>query len=140
MKSKRVKQATFAFPNGWGGRRKGAGRKPNGERAGVPHRVRERLAARFPVQVTIRIVKGLPSLRNRRVYRVVQAALVAGSNRFGFRLNEFSVQSNHLHMICEAEDRRALSRGMKGLLIRVAKAVNKLWKRRGWLATRSSST
>ncbi|MCA8950223.1 MAG: hypothetical protein KDE27_12025 [Planctomycetes bacterium] len=39
--------------------------------------------------------------------------------------------NDHLHLICEAQDRRALARGLQGLLIRIAKALNKLWSRRG---------
>jgi hypothetical protein len=39
--------------------------------------------------------------------------------------------SNHLHLIVEAKNRRALSRGMQGLLVRIARALNKLWDRRG---------
>ena len=38
-------------------------------------------------------------------------------------------------MLCEAQDRKALSRGMQGLLIRVAKALNKLWERKGSVFT-----
>jgi len=57
--------------------------------------------------------------------------LAKGSERFGFRLVHYVVMSNHLHMIVEAKDRRALSRGMQGLLVRCAKALNKLWQRRG---------
>jgi hypothetical protein len=34
-------------------------------------------------------------------------------------------------MIVEAKDRPALARGVQGLLIRVAKALNRLWGRRG---------
>jgi len=37
----------------------------------------------------------------------------------------FSVQSNHVHLIAEAADRRSLSRGMQGISIRVARAVNR---------------
>ena len=58
-------------------------------------------------------------------------ALAAGSDRFGFRLVHYSVQSNHLHLIVEAKDRRALSRGLQGLLVRIAKALNRLWGRKG---------
>jgi hypothetical protein len=54
-----------------------------------------------------------------------------GSERFGFRLNQFSLQTNHIHLIAEAEDRDALSRGMQALLVRVARTLNRLWKRRG---------
>jgi hypothetical protein len=52
-------------------------------------------------------------------------------DRFGFRLVHFSVQSNHLHLIAEARDRHALALGMQGLGVRIAKALNKLWSRRG---------
>jgi hypothetical protein len=41
---KRARQRGFGFTN-WGGKRRGAGRKPKGERAGVSHAKRPRLAA-----------------------------------------------------------------------------------------------
>jgi putative transposase len=46
-------------------------------------------------------------------------------------MTQFSLQSNHIHLIVEAGDRLALSRGMQGLLVRVARALNRIWKRRG---------
>jgi len=58
-------------------------------------------------------------------------ALAKGSARFGFRVVHYSVQSNHLHLIAEAPDRRALTRGVQGLLIRLAKGLNRLWRRKG---------
>ena len=70
-------------------------------------------------------------MRNRRTRGVLKLCFAAACERFGFRLLHFSIQSNHLHLLCEAADRRALSRGMQGLLIRIAKALNKLWGRRG---------
>jgi REP element-mobilizing transposase RayT len=115
----------------WGGKRKGAGRKPKGPRPLVAHRTRATLAARFPVHVTTRLRAGLPSLRRQATLRVLHRAFFAGMDRFGFRLVHFSVQSNHVHMIAEARDRHALTLGMQGLSIRVAKALNKLWGRRG---------
>ena len=118
-------QPTFRFMR-WGGKRTGAGRKPNGKRAGVSHGLRAPLAARFPVHVTVRLKKGLPRLRNKATYRVLRKAFAAGSERFGFRLCEFSIQGNHLHLIAEAKDRRSFSRGMQGLLIRVSKGLNRL--------------
>ncbi|MFQ5505224.1 MAG: transposase [Planctomycetota bacterium] len=62
---------------------------------------------------------------------MLRGAFAAGSERFGFRLVQYSVQNDYLHLIVEGKDRRALSRGMQGLLIRVAKALNRLWGRRG---------
>ena len=70
-------------------------------------------------------------MRRRGIYRVIEGKLIEGSERFGFRVLEYSVQSNHVHLICEAEDRRALSRGMQGLLIRIARGLNKAWGRSG---------
>lgn len=61
----------------------------------------------------------------------MQKALAGGQHRFGFRLVHYSVQSNHLHLIAEAADRRSLSRGVQGLNIRVARAINRGLERRG---------
>jgi putative transposase len=47
------------------------------------------------------------------------------------RLIEFSVLGNHLHLIVEAENSRSLSRGMQGLNIRIAKALNRVLRRSG---------
>ena len=55
----------------------------------------------------------------------------AAAERFGFRLVHFSIQSNHLHLIADVEDRRALLRGMRGLLMRTAHAPNRHWGRLG---------
>jgi hypothetical protein len=44
---------------------------------------------------------------------------------------QFSVQSNHIHLLAEAEDRAALTRGMQALTIRVALAINRVLARRG---------
>ncbi|MCY2962034.1 MAG: transposase, partial [Planctomycetota bacterium] len=66
-----------------------------------------------------------------RTLVVLRDALSAGADRFGFRLVEYSIQTNHLHLIAEAEDERSIARGMQGLLVRVAKALNRAWERRG---------
>ena len=133
-RAKREKsQGSFDFPNGWGGRRKGAGPKPKGERAGVSHRQREALASRFPVHVTLKLKQGLPSLRRGQAHSVVVAAFAAMRERANFRLVHYSVQSNHVHLICEARDRGELSRGIQSLAIRIAKRLNRLWKRAGKL-------
>ena len=47
------------------------------------------------------------------------------------RLVEFSVMGEHLHLIVEADDHLCLSRGMQGLDIRVARALNRLLQRSG---------
>jgi len=114
-----------------GGTRAGAGRKPKGDRALVPHDTRARVTRHTPVLVTTRLLAGLPNLRSERTLALLRATLAAGADRFGFRLIEYSIQSNHLHFVAEAADELALARGMKGLLVRIAKALNRSWERTG---------
>jgi putative transposase len=121
---RRPRQLTLPRHAGWGGRRRGAGRKPKGARSLVTHAARPALAARFPVHVTLRVLPHVWNLRSRRSFRVLGAALSRGSDRFGMRICEFSIQGNHVHLIAEAENARTLSRGMQGLAIRISKALN----------------
>lgn len=114
-----------------GGPRPGSGRKPTGPRPRVAHSTRTRLSGREPIFVTSRLVDGLPNLRRTETLATLRRALAAGSDRFGFRLVELSIQSNHLHAIAEADDARSLARGMQGLLVRIARALNRAWQRRG---------
>jgi len=115
---------------GRGGPRKGAGR-PRNRPGSVPHLKRPSLSRHHPVHVTLRLVPGLESLRSRQCYRAVLPALTAARERDDFRVAHLSVQSNHLHLIAEADDRGALSRGVQGLAIRVAKSLNAALGRRG---------
>jgi len=135
-KRRRPKQAELPFRNGRGGARRGAGRKPNGERAGVAHTPRPPLPQRFPVHVTIKLRSGLPKLRQLRERKLLLAIFAAAKQRAGrsgkhFRLTHFAILNDHLHLLAEAEDHLALARAMQGLLIRVAVGLNKLWQRRG---------
>ena len=115
----------------WGGRRKGAGRKPKGDRAGVSHAARPALSQRTPVHVTLRVRDHVYNLRSKRCFRVIEAALYFGGERFGLRVVHFSVQGNHLHLIVEAEDAGCLSRGLKGLSVRIARGLNRVMKKSG---------
>jgi putative transposase len=114
----------------WGGRREGAGRPRLARRRAVAHRARPEHKARFPVHVTLRATRGLPSLRGERLFGGMQVAIGAAS-RGDFRILHFSVQSDHLHLLVEAADARSLSSGVQGLAIRGARAINKLIGRRG---------
>ena len=51
--------------------------------------------------------------------------------RGAFRLCHYAVLNDHLHFLVEAHDRTSLSRGLQGLLVRIARTLNKLWARRG---------
>jgi hypothetical protein len=127
-------QQQLPFRQQHGGRRAGAGR-PKGENAGVPHRQRLALASRFPVHVTVKLQRGLPRLRRRDERAALLAAFAAGcagpARRGCFRLCHFAILDDHLHLIAEAADRESLARGLQGLAIRIARALNRLWRRRG---------
>lgn len=111
----------------WGGKRDGAGRPKTGKKY-VPHRVRPVHKKAHPVHVTLRAL--VATLRDFPVFDVVETALARGSKDF-FRVCEYSVQRNHIHLIVEADDTGALSRGMQGLVARLAKAVNRVMRRKG---------
>jgi putative transposase len=128
--SKKGGQLSLNLPSR-GGKRRGAGRKPKGDKAGIPHKPRPALAARFPVHVTLRVKAEVWNLRSRRSFRLIAAAFRGVlSSRRTFRLAEYAILGNHLHLIVEANDRRCLARGMQALEIRVAKALNKMMSER----------
>jgi len=128
--SERTAQLKLKLPQ-WGGKRRGAGRRPKGDKALVSHAARPGFAKPTPAHVTLRMAKHVWNLRSRRSFRRVGAAFEAARGRMGMRLIEFSVLGNHLHLIVEADDSTALSRGMQGLCIRIAKALNKMMSREG---------
>jgi len=85
------------------------------------------------VHVTLRA--GLGSLRSQLLFPTVCIAISRATRHSPerFRIVHFSVQSNHLHLIVEAAERRALTAGVHGLAIRITRYVNDLLMRRGSL-------
>ncbi len=126
-------QVEIEFCPRHGGKRPGAGRKRVAPRPRVPHRKRLPLAPRFPIHVTVRLVAGLPRLRGAGPAKVLKAAFVRGCDKGVFRICQFSVQGNHIHLVCEARDELALARGIQGWKICVARRLNAYWHRKGKL-------
>ena len=127
----RCTQLSLPTPPTWGGRRAGAGRNQTpGRRPGVPHRRRPEHRPAHPVHVTLRAVETLRCLRSDRVFPAVRHALAASSS-MSFRVLQFTVQNDDVHLIVEADHRKALSGGIRGLAIRLARAVNRALRRRG---------
>src|SRR5215831_15326261 len=81
-----------------GGKRRGAGRKPEGMRARESHAARVEFKASQPLHV---------AMRER------------------FRIVHISLQRDHVHMIVEAENKEALAKGMQGFMISAAKHLNR---------------
>jgi REP element-mobilizing transposase RayT len=128
--SRTAAQAEFAFKIN-GGARPGSGRKRSGPRPLVPHRERGRITSHVPALVTVRLIPGLASLRQSAEIERVRSAMRAASRSSAFGVVHYTIQSNHLHLIVEAHDRPALSAGMKGLLVRIARGLNRAWRRHG---------
>jgi REP-associated tyrosine transposase len=105
-------------------------RLKNGKRRQVPHRKRASFGGSALI-VSVHQLDGLPSLRTRQVMGVFRKALAIAKDRFECRVLQFSILGNHVHFMVEAPDEKALGRAMKGLLVRLAKGLNKLWGRKG---------
>ena len=80
--------------------------------------------------MTLRARDALPSLRSARVFPFLQRSLSA-SHKVAFRVVHFSVQTDHVHLIVEGDGAAALVRGLQGLAVRCAKAINRAARRRG---------
>ena len=102
----------------------------NGKRRQVPHRKREEFGGCACI-VTSHLVDGLPSLRTEETLAIFKEALAKARERFGCRVLEYSLLSNHIHLVIEAPDQKALGRAVKGLFVRLARGFNKLWNRMG---------
>jgi REP element-mobilizing transposase RayT len=120
----RARQAELDFDEGrHGGRRPGAGRKRRGRRRG--HARRPRVSRHRPLHVTLRMVKDVGRLRRRRAWKELRGAFLHGHRKPGFRICHFSIQNNHIHLVVEAHDNRALAVGMQGFNVRLTRRLNR---------------
>jgi hypothetical protein len=106
------------------------GRRP-GPNPKVRHRARPEPAGAFSALVTLKLKKGLPSLRERRIARELAATFEEGGDRGDFRIARYRLQTDRVELLVEAEHRDALMRGMKSIAARVGRAVNRALARRG---------
>ena len=121
----------------WGGPRPGAGRPrlPRSE----SHRRRPPVSPTTPHHLTLRVARGVWNLRAQRCFRPL-CAVLAAMQRDSFRVVHYSVQGNHLHLIVEAADRAALVYAVRGLAVRVARALNRVMGRKGPVLGRRTHT
>ena len=110
--------ARLAFPR--------RGRPPVPKKGYVPHARRPSIARPFVAHVTLKLLPRVDTLRTRQLYSRIRGAFVSGCDRFGFRLVQYSVQRDHIHLVAEADGSTALSKGLQGLTIRIAKGLNAL--------------
>jgi putative transposase len=130
-----VKQLSLPFRK-TGGKQPGAGRPRKREYPGVigalvPHLRRDGFASTRAVHVTQRLRPDVGYLRKQGPAKIVQRAFADAANRGGMRIAHYSIQGNHLHLVVEADDATALSRGMQGLSVRIARRLNRHLRRSG---------
>ncbi|HEX3764540.1 MAG TPA: transposase [Kofleriaceae bacterium] len=107
-----------------GGKRRGAGRKPKGARAGERHQARPAFKPYHALHVVMRVAPEVGSLRRRAMYKALRAATLTAALRERFRIVHISLQRTHVHLIVEAEHKAALARGMQGFSISAARHIN----------------
>jgi REP element-mobilizing transposase RayT len=81
--------------------------------------------------VTLRIRRGVPSLRKAGLVREWKRSLREACERGRFRVVHFSLQRDHAHLLVEAASARDLACGMKSIGARLARAVHRAFQRRG---------
>jgi hypothetical protein len=79
--------------------------------------------------VTVRLVDGL-SIRKQWLMPTIHGA-IGDSQRADFRIVEFNVLGNHVHLVVEADGAASLANGMKGFEARLAKRLNRALRRTG---------
>jgi putative transposase len=107
-----------------GGKRKGAGRKPKGPRAGSSHKARPAIKPQHALHVVLRMVREVGNMRKRSLYKAMRDATITAALRERIRIVHVSIQRDHVHLLVEAENKQALGRGMQGFLISAARHIN----------------
>jgi REP element-mobilizing transposase RayT len=125
------------------GKKLGRPRK-NPARASAAHKPRPEHEKRFPVHVVLRVASVVGSLRKRFMYRALREATIAVALRElaydhvkgAFRIVHLSIQRTHVHLLVEADNKLALSRGMQSFQISAAKHINREYSVRAKLVER----
>src|SRR5258706_8984497 len=72
----------------------------------------------------MRVRSDVPRLRNFELCKILRRAFVYGCKKDQFRICQFSIQGNHIHLVCEAATAEARAKGIQGSAVRVARAIN----------------
>jgi REP element-mobilizing transposase RayT len=133
MKARKSAQCELKLPPPpmeWGGYRPGAGR-PRSLVHDPEHTVRPVHLARHPSHISTRVLPDVGRLRRGKLREVFKAVALRAGEADSFRIIHLSIQSNHLHLLIEAENEDAISRGMQRFKSMVARALNKKLGRKG---------
>jgi putative transposase len=118
-------------PN-WGGRRPGAGRKPKGDKPMVSHARRAKIRPGGRVSIHWQLD---PEIDVKGARAALASALKAGSEATGFHVAKGALRGRVAEFTVSARDSERLARGMQGLAIRFARALNRTSGRKGRVFT-----
>ena len=96
----------------------------------VLHTPRAEVNPREPQHVTLTVLDYISHLRSLDLYAAVKRALVVAGKWDDFGIVHFSVQGNHIHLLVEAENKKALARGMKSFETSLGKHINAIMTRK----------
>lgn len=118
----------FKGLTGWGGKRRGAGRK---NRSGeVSHGRRDKVDFRKPLHLTLKLRDKRWNLRCGEISSAFKTS-AKEAKKFGLKILHFSLLKDHLHILVEARDNSQLARGMRSFGARLGKAIRKIIGGRG---------
>lgn len=120
--AKKEAQLTFQKTSGWGGKRKGSGRKNLS--GTVNHMERPKVNLRTPLHINLKLIKGLPNLRKNALLEEFKES-VKKAKAQGLYILHFSIQDDHIHLFAEAKSNAAMAAGMRSLAGRFAKIIRK---------------
>ena len=110
---------------GWGGKRKGAGRKPNPGPRKSPHRTRPEVIPDVPVLVKLRTLPHVPNLLGKKIRKLLGEMFETAHDRLGAQILQYHVRAHAVAMMVQADDEAVLMRAMKGLSVRMARGLNR---------------
>ena len=114
-------------PN-WGGRRPGAGRKPKGDKPMVSHARRRKIRSGARIDIRWQLD---PAIELKGARAALTSAMKEGSEGTGFKVARASLRGRVAEFTVSARDSERLARGMQGLAIRFARALDRVVGRKG---------
>ena len=103
-----------------GGRRPNSGRKRL-HSPGVSHSERQKITRHTPLHINF---KYKVFIRNLSMIEILERACLNAS-KYEFRVTHYTIQTNHIHLIAEAENNEVLIKGMRSLTNTIVKLVGK---------------
>lgn len=108
-----------------GGFREGAGRKRQNE-IELPHVAREKIDARTPMHITLKMCAEVPGIRTPQFLNSFTAGVERAKSK-GLRVQQFSIQEDHIHLVAECDDNDALTKGLASLSASIVWALRKVF-------------